>query len=177
MKRILVLTEVELPSDFPGGQIEHYLGDLARVEMRMTDFEGLKSQFRDVRRGGQIRADALLDYLEPRVRGGYEGFDKIVLVINDDGYVEGGLNFVFGVAKIGGALALVFTKRLRGGEQSLYHLRILKEVLHELGHSFGLDHCTDPKCVMYFSNTIEDTDRKGPGYCQRCMARLRSLLR
>ncbi|WP_243678357.1 hypothetical protein [Vulcanisaeta distributa] len=109
---------------------------------------------------------------------GYEGFDKIVLVINDDGYVEGGLNFVFGVAKIGGgALALVFTKRLRGGEQSLYHLRILKEVLHELGHSFGLDHCTDPKCVMYFSNTIEDTDRKGPGYCQRCMARLRSLLR
>ncbi|WP_243666353.1 hypothetical protein [Vulcanisaeta sp. JCM 16159] len=35
---------------------------------------------------------------------GYERFDKIVLVINDDGYVEG-LNFVFGVAKIGGALA------------------------------------------------------------------------
>ncbi|WP_243678356.1 hypothetical protein [Vulcanisaeta distributa] len=53
MKRILVLTEVELPSDFPR-QIEHYLGNLARVEMRMTDFEGLKSQFRDVRRG-QIR--------------------------------------------------------------------------------------------------------------------------
>nr|WP_243666411.1 matrixin family metalloprotease [Vulcanisaeta sp. JCM 16159] len=54
---------------------------------------------------------------------------------------------------------------------------MLKEVLHELGHSFGLDHCADPRCVMYFSNTIEDTDRKGPGYCQRCMARLRSLLR
>ncbi|MGC8606974.1 MAG: archaemetzincin family Zn-dependent metalloprotease [Vulcanisaeta sp.] len=172
MKRILVLTEVELPSDFPR-QVEHYLSDLVRVEMRRTDFEGLKSQFRDVRRG-QIRADALLDYLEPRVRN-YERFDKIVLVINDNGYVEG-LNFVFGVAKIGGALALVFTKRLRG-EQSLYQLRILKEVLHELGHSFGLDHCTDPRCVMYFSNTIEDTDRKGPGFCQRCMAKLQLILR
>ncbi|BDR91925.1 archaemetzincin family Zn-dependent metalloprotease [Vulcanisaeta souniana] len=172
MKKILILTEVELPGDFPT-QVEHYLDNLVQVETRNTDFEGLKSQFRDVRRG-QIRADALLNYLEPRVRG-YEGFDRIVLVINDDGYVEG-LNFVFGVTKIGGALALVFTKRLHG-EQSLHIARILKEVLHELGHTFGLDHCTDPRCVMYFSNTIEDTDRKGPGYCQKCMARLRSLLR
>ncbi|WP_243670897.1 hypothetical protein [Vulcanisaeta sp. JCM 16161] len=63
MRRILVLTEVELPSDFPR-QVEYYLGDLVRVEVRRTDFEGLKSQFRDFRRG-QIRADALLDYLEP----------------------------------------------------------------------------------------------------------------
>ncbi len=65
MKKILVLTEVELPSDFPR-QVERYLGNLVQVEMRRTDFEGgLKSQFRDVRRGGQIRADVLLDYLEP----------------------------------------------------------------------------------------------------------------
>ncbi len=172
MKKILILTEVEFPSNFPR-QVEHYLNDLVQVEMKRTDFEGLKSQFRDVRRG-QVRADALLDYLEPRVRG-YEGFDKLVLVIDDDGYVEG-FNFVFGVARIGGALALVFTKRLRG-ERSLYHTRILKEILHELGHSFGLDHCTDPKCVMYFSNTIEDTDKKGPEFCRRCMTRLRTLVR
>ncbi|GAB6943852.1 archaemetzincin family Zn-dependent metalloprotease [Vulcanisaeta sp. JCM 14467] len=172
MKRILVLTEVELPSDFPG-QVEHYLDNLVTVEVRKTNFEGLKSQFRDVRRG-QIKADELLDYLEPRVRN-YEGFDKIVLVIDDDGYVQG-LNFVFGVAKIGGSLALVFTKRLRG-EQTLYHTRILKEVLHELGHSFGLDHCPNPRCVMYFSNTITDTDRKGPGFCERCIAKLHTLIR
>ncbi len=50
MKKILVLTEVELPSDFPR-QVERYLGNLVQVEMRRTDFEGLKSQFRDVRRG------------------------------------------------------------------------------------------------------------------------------
>ena len=172
MKRILVLTEVELPSDFPR-QVEHYLDNLVTVEVRKTNFEGLKSQFRDVRRG-QIKADELLDYLEPRVRN-YEGFDKIVLVIDDDGYVQG-LNFVFGVAKIGGSLALVFTKRLRG-EQTLYRTRILKEVLHELGHSFSLDHCPDPKCVMYFSNTITDTDRKGPGFCERCTAKLHTLIR
>ncbi len=49
----------------------------------------------------------LLDYLEPG-SGGYEGFDKIVLVIDDDGYVEGGLNFVFGgVAKMSGSLASI----------------------------------------------------------------------
>ncbi|MGC8542816.1 MAG: matrixin family metalloprotease, partial [Vulcanisaeta sp.] len=72
-------------------------------------------------------------------------------------------------------LAIVFTKRLIA-DRDLYHQRLLKEVLHELGHAFGLDHCSDPRCVMYFSNTIEDTDRKGPQYCPRCMARLRTLI-
>ncbi|MGC9152740.1 MAG: archaemetzincin family Zn-dependent metalloprotease [Vulcanisaeta sp.] len=171
MARILILTEVDLPTDF-AQQVEKYLENMVQVQVRKTDFEGLKSHFRDIRRG-QVRADNLLDYLEPRVKN-YEGFDKIVLIIDDDGYVKG-LNFVFGVAKIRGSLAIVFTKRLIA-DRDLYYQRILKEVLHELGHAFGLDHCSDPRCVMYFSNTIEDTDRKGPQYCPRCMARLRTLI-
>ncbi|MCG2880244.1 MAG: archaemetzincin family Zn-dependent metalloprotease [Vulcanisaeta sp.] len=170
--RVLILTEVDLPSEFPRW-VEHYLGNMVTVQVRKTDFEGLKSQFRDVRRG-QVRADELLDYLEPRVRN-YEGFDKVVLIINDDGYVRG-LNFVFGVARIEGSLAVVFTKRLVG-DANIYYQRILKEVLHELGHAFGLEHCSNPRCVMYFSNTLEDTDNKGPGFCTVCSEKLSRKLR
>ncbi|MFB6469704.1 MAG: archaemetzincin family Zn-dependent metalloprotease [Vulcanisaeta sp. AZ3] len=170
MVKILILTEVDLPNDF-AKQVENYLEGIATVQIRKTDFEGLKSQFRDIKRG-QVRADDLLNYLEPRVKG-YEGFDKIVLIIDDDGYVKG-FNFVFGIANIGGSLALVFTERLRDSEK-LYIERILKEVLHELGHTFGLDHCNDPKCVMHFSNTILDTDRKGPAFCPKCMTKLKNL--
>ena len=51
--------------------------------------------------------------------------------------------------------------------------------MHELGHTFGLGHCAEPSCVMWFSNTLRETDRKGAAYCPRCeetlrLARIRS---
>jgi archaemetzincin len=52
-------------------------------------------------------------------------------------------------------------------DRALFELRVLKEALHELGHTFGLLHCEN-NCVMIFSNSIEDTDNKPPQFCPRC---------
>jgi len=35
--------------------------------------------------------------------------------------------------------------------------RVIKEAVHELGHAFGLTHCENSKCVMHFSNSLQDT--------------------
>jgi len=40
--------------------------------------------------------------------------------------------------------------------------------LHELGHTCGLGHCRDPRGIMFFSNTLHNTDMKGPGFCAAC---------
>jgi len=40
--------------------------------------------------------------------------------------------------------------------------------LHELGHTFGLTHCSDPKCVMYFSNSVRNIDMKTDNLCSSC---------
>jgi archaemetzincin len=86
-----------------------------------------------------------------------------------DGYVEG-LNFVFGLASPRLGVASVYTARLQGPR---LRERMLKLILHETGHLLGLGHCSDPHCVMRFSNSIIELDEKGDRFCPRCSARLR----
>jgi len=134
----------------------------------------LPPQFFDVTRG-QWMSSQVLGYaalLREQL-----GADALLLVVGGDGYVPG-LNFVFGHALLGGGVGVVYTERLRPefyGErrnEGLYLERLLKESLHELGHGFGLEHCSNPRCVMSFSNSIADVDGKEAKFCSRCAALL-----
>jgi archaemetzincin len=82
-------------------------------------------------------------------------------LVSDDLYVEG-MNFVFGVAHPGKA-AVLSTARLPTIEL------IIKEAIHELGHVFGLAHCTH-ECVMQFSNSLAEAQAKPATLCERCRA-------
>ncbi len=100
--------------------------------------------------------------------------DGIILgVTNVDLFVPG-LNFVFGLADPKSRVAIISLARLypefygQPRNPQLFKDRTLKEAIHEIGHILGLGHCADPACIMYFSNTLADTDRKGPGFCARC---------
>ena len=118
----------------------------------------------------QYRAEAVLAALRAL---SYPAASRLVGLIDADCYAPR-LNFVFGQATLGGREALVALPRLRQSfygrpeDEQLFRQRTLKEVLHELGHTWGLGHCPDPRCVMHFSNTLEDTDLKGIDFCPRC---------
>ncbi|MBD3315254.1 MAG: archaemetzincin family Zn-dependent metalloprotease [Chitinivibrionales bacterium] len=104
---------------------------------------------------------------------------RVVALVDHDCY-GASLTFVFGQASLRGGCAFVALARLRNSfwgkppDDSLFALRVVKEIVHELGHTWGLPHCADPKCVMHFSNTIADTDRKGPAYCAICHSKRNS---
>ena len=84
------------------------------------------------------------------------------------------LTFVFGEAQLDGNCAVVSTARL--GEEfyglppreDLLRERLIKEAAHELGHTFGLRHCTDWRCVMASSHAVERLDVKGAEFCVAC---------
>ncbi|MEM1517840.1 MAG: archaemetzincin family Zn-dependent metalloprotease [Halobacteria archaeon] len=90
-----------------------------------------------------------------------------------DLYIEN-LNFCFGLAY--GNVAIVSTYRLRDRKKDLYLSRLRKELSHEVGHLFGLRHCNNWRCVMYFSNTLLDTDRKSEDLCSKCRMSLGGVI-
>jgi archaemetzincin len=85
-----------------------------------------------------------------------------------------GLNYVFGEAYVPGNAALISLWRLKpefyreNAGTNVFAVRMLKEAVHELGHTLGIQHCPKSYCVMHFSNSIFDTDKKQTLLCDQC---------
>jgi archaemetzincin len=120
------------------------------------------------------RSTAILWMLGRSTAGGQ---DCVLGVIDQDLYVPE-LNFVFGEADRDARTAVISITRLRqeyygqGPDRGRFLARAVKEAVHELGHVVGFGHCPDRRCIMHFSNSLADTDQKGPGFCGRCRGRL-----
>jgi archaemetzincin len=100
-------------------------------------------------------------------------FDAILGIVDADISVPE-LNFVFGEASFPGKEALISVWRLRPefyGEvpdETIFLSRVVKEAVHEIGHTIGLQHCPCSSCVMHFSNSIVDTENKQTWFCAKC---------
>ena len=150
-----------------GVKLEGIYGYLCRIAPSVSVPEFSFSADRD-----QYKAEVILEKIMERMPIDAE---KLLCVVDLDLFVPD-LNFVFGLAA--GDVAVISLVRLRPeyyGENKneyLFRDRALKEAIHELGHTFGLHHCHDIRCIMHFSNCLEDTDIKGPDFCEVCSANI-----
>lgn len=136
----------------------------------------------------QHDANKILNYLIENLP--LKSIQDINLAILDLDIFVPSLNFVFGLAVNFPRICLIstarldplfytnfnyslksnsLTPRLIKKEKNIFEERILKEAVHEIGHTLGLNHCSNYKCVMYFSNTLLDTDKKGYNFCLNCL--------
>ncbi|MCE1166212.1 MAG: archaemetzincin [Bacteroidetes bacterium] len=106
--------------------------------------------------------------------------DGLFLVLTDMDLFVPVLTHVFGEAQLNGKFSIVSVCRLyeefytAESDPKLLLSRSIKEILHEIGHNFGLYHCKNWECVMHASNSVEDIDIKGSVYCEECSAILKA---
>jgi len=90
------------------------------------------------------------------------------------------LKYVFGEAQIGGPCALVSFHRLRqefyglDRDEALLAERLLKECIHELGHTLELRHCQDYRCAMASAHAVEWIDLREGSLCESCQSQIDS---
>lgn len=100
------------------------------------------------------------------------GAIKVLALVEVDLFIPI-LTHVYGEAQLGGKACMVSTIRLNDGHSLLntqepFQGRIVKEAIHELGHTFKLRHCRDHTCLMHYCRDERDVDRKSDQLCRYC---------
>jgi archaemetzincin len=124
----------------------------------------------------QYSSTEILASLTQRFNGKLQN-DRILAVTSVDLYIPI-LTFVFGEAQLHGGCAIVSAHRLRQEfyglppDPKIHQHRLLKESIHELGHTFTIPHCEDYECVMAPSHAVEWIDLKTARFCSACRSNL-----
>ena len=128
---------------------------------------------------GQYHATRILEHLDASGRDSF----RLLGVTSVDIFTPI-MRYVFGEAMLPGKAALVSTYRLGvapprdapPGDRLVFVGRVVKEGIHELGHTFGLTHCEDPACVMSASLDMARVDAKSADLCYYCKVMLKDGL-
>ncbi len=172
MKRLFLLSVGELEArvlEGIGVQLANHFGTPCQVLPQVLD-----PQFAFHPERGQYHSSEILAAMQPFVGNNCW---RLLGVTNQDLYIPI-LTFVFGEAQMGGPCAVVSTYRLRQQFYGLPHDenmlfdRLLKESVHELGHTLDLTHCPDYRCAMASSHAVEWIDLKANSFCAACANRV-----
>lgn len=134
-------------------------------EQKLPDYAYYKPRNR-------YKADSLIKFLKIKIPKGCDfilGITGKDISTKDETHEDWG---VFGLGFLGGPSSVVSDFRLKKSAKDKNHLqeRLVKVVLHELGHTFGLPHCTsDKRCLMEDADgTIKSVDREEKYLCESC---------
>ncbi len=141
----------------------------------LTDTFTLTGGFDHIR--NQVNSNWILDQL----LNNFPGRNTKLLGLTELDLFSPVLTHVFGEATLGGQAAVVSSHRFHNEfyglipNNRMVRSRLLSEVVHELGHTFGLFHCQFQGCVMYPSSYVEQIDMRPDSFCDDCQELINSV--
>lgn len=130
----------------------------------------------------QMLAPDVLRWLTTRLPDDAFGLMAITM---EDLYPEPSWNYVFGMASLRERVGVqsfarqdpAFYGDPRGADwQQLVLRRATWTLVHEIGHMFGLTHCTFYKCVQAGSNNLPEADSRPLHACPVCLRKLHTSI-
>jgi archaemetzincin len=178
MNRLVEIVPLDIADQ---GLLSALRAEIARIfplKCQVGTAERLPAKTLDKKRG-QYHSTRILEHLAGSGRDAF----RLLGVTTVDIFTPI-MRYVFGEAMLPGRAALVSTYRLgiappRGNhpdDRSTFVGRVIKEGIHELGHTFGLTHCKDPTCVMSASLDTTHIDKKSTRLCYYCRIMLEDEL-
>jgi archaemetzincin len=122
----------------------------------------------------RYRAERLISHLEHKVPAGVfrvMGVTSVDISTTKGPHADWG---ILGLANLDGSVCVLSSFRCRRSAKSVAHARIRfeKTAVHELGHTFGLEHCPNEGCLMRDGNgTVLTTDSERD-LCKACVRQL-----
>jgi archaemetzincin len=160
--------------DLPGGLLQglpQAMADTFRVPCEVVS-RSLNPAFALHGERQQYHSSEILQHMQSHV---YPNSWRVLGIAAVDLYIPI-LTFVFGEAQMGGPCAVISAHRLRQEfyglpeDKDLLRVRLLKEAVHEIGHTLHLTHCDDYRCAMAPSHAVEWIDLKESSLCDACRA-------
>lgn len=174
LNNIIYLTKL---GNFDDVDLENFIQFIQKtfknVEVKIKD-TFTETDFAYDKNRNQYFAPLILEELKRYINEDNQDF---LVSITDKDLYDYGLNFIFGEAQ--NNISIISISRFKPSkwqsqeEAKLLYERTQKTIIHEIGHMFGLKHCGDDKCVMFFSNWLENTDRKSKKFCSSCFKNLK----
>lgn len=188
-RRVLYLLPIgEFPKTAPPlSALSAITGAFFQLEVRMLPAVSVHDVTAKTRINGhtqkrQLLAPDVLAWLTKRLPADAFGLMAITM---EDLYPEPSWNFVFGMASLRERVGVqsfarqdpAFFGEPRGdGWQQTALRRATWTLVHEIGHMFGLTHCTYWKCVQAGSNHQAEADSRPLHPCPVCLRKLHSAI-
>jgi archaemetzincin len=132
----------------------------------------------------RYRAEKLLYYLQNYYQyNGISRYNKIIGLTAKDISATKGKYYdwgIFGYAFLDSEPGVVSTFRLKRNAKSysIFMDRVIKCVVHELGHTLGFPHCPYKGCIMQDAKgTIKTVDAEDGSFCRHCKPKLNAILK
>ncbi len=160
-----------------------YTGTYFSLEAKLLPRQGLEGLNLTTRKNPhtgnlQILTGDVLSLLKKRLPS--DGYCLIAITM-EDLYPDPSWNFVFGQALLRGRVGVYSFARYdpafygeKRTEETKKRIqwRSSKVLVHEVGHMFGLLHCTFYRCVLNGSNHLQESDSRPLHLCPICLRKL-----